>query len=244
VRSDPPPMNPPAQEFIDAPAPTEATQEQPAGQSPIASDTPPLHNTVSISPPPTPQIHSQKVDDRSDLISPENHGRSAGTDESQDARLPTSSKEMLQLPPPDADDSHSGSDPVPPENGDGGAGMDEGPNETSNAGHRATLQDPPSHTDYNCAGSRTDSQDTLSSGNASGGDAGNEGSGELSIRKLVVAVAEIDVGSDFNRRSDGNDEGNYCSKTRQEVFEASGMLLVSTLPTRIVRGLRFDSECR
>jgi len=230
-------VNDPDEKFIDASPPTEVTQEQSAGQSPIASDSPSLRNTVSPSPPPTSQIPSQKEDGRSDPISPEIHGGSAGADESQGKRQDTSSRGMLQHPPPDADNNHSGSDPVSPENCDGSMRMDEGPNGTPPAGPTETSQDPSSHAHHDSPGSRTDPQDTLSSGNASRIDASDEGYGELSVRKLVFAVAEIGVGSDPNVTCgvDGNDEEQYGSNTQQDP-EASGTLLVSTRPTRILHG--------
>jgi len=240
------PASLPAQKFVDASASDEVTQEQPAGQSPTVSDPPSLHNAVSPSPPSAPQTPSQMVDDRSDPVFQKNHGERAGVDESQSTRLHTGSKETLQHPQPDADDSHSESDTVSPENRDGSARIDEGLNETSHAGPSVTLQDPPSHTDYDSSGSRTDLQDTPSSGNVSRVDVGDKGSGELSVRKLVFTVAEIGVGLDFNlnRGSDGNDEEQYQPKTRQDGPEASGMLPVSFSPTRTLHLWRFWSECR
>jgi len=234
-------VNPPAEKFIDTSAPTEATQEQPAGQSPTWSDSPSFHNTVSPSPSSIPQTQKNY---RSDPVSPENHGGSAETGESQNERPDAGSKEMLQHPPPDAGDHYSESDYAPPEIRDGSVRINKDPNETSQPGPTATLQDPPSRVDYDHSGSRTDLQDTLSSGNASRVGVSDEGSGGLSVRKLVFAVAEICIGSDFNRGSGGNDGGNYWSETQQGKFEASGTLLVSTLPTRVSHGWRFDSKCR
>ena len=229
--SDSLPANPPADKFIDDSASGEATQEQPARQSTIASNRPSLYKTVSSSPPSTPQIPSQKVDDRSGPISQENHGERAETEGSQNERADVISKETLQHSPPSAGDNHSESEPVSPENRGGSARMNEGPNETSHVGPAATLQDPPSHVDYDFSESGTDPQETLSSGNVSRVNVSDEGPGELSVRKLVFAVAEIGVGPDFNRGSDGIDEGNDWSETRQDDLEAPGMLLFSTLPT-------------
>jgi len=236
-------VNPPTENFIDTSAPTEATQEQPVGQSPTWSDS--LHNAISPSPPFTPQTPSQKSY-RSDLISQENCGGSAETGESHNERPDAASKEMLQHPPPDAGDNRSESVSVSPENRDGSVRMGEGPNEKSHAGPAATLQDHLSRADYDSSGSRTDLQDTLSSRNVSRVGVSDEGFGELSVCKLVFAVAEIGVGSDFNfnRGSGGNDGGNYWSETQQDEFEASGMLLILTLPARVLHGWRFDSECR
>ena len=148
-------MNPPAKNFIDTSAPTEATREQPAVQSPTRSDPPSLHNTVSLSPDPTPQILSQKVDDRGDLISPESHGGSAVVDKSQNERPDASSMEMLQHPPPDAGDNRSESGPVSSENRDGSARIDEGQSEGPDASFGVVLQDTPSDADRECSGSNT-----------------------------------------------------------------------------------------
>jgi len=201
----------------------------------MVSDSPSLRNTVSPSPLPAPQIPLQKADDRSDSISPENHGWSAGTDESQNARPDAISRETLQHPPPDADGNRSESDFVSPEDRNGSVGMDKGPN--------ATLQVPPSHIDYDYSGSTTNLQNTLGGGNMSGGDVDSERPSELSARKFVFVVAEIIIGSDFNRGSDENDEGDYWSKMRKDDLEASGMF-ISTLPTRTLHGWRLNSECR
>jgi len=237
-------VDPPAQKFVDDSASDEVTQEQPIGQSQIALNLPSLRNTVSPSPPPTPQTPSQKVDYRSDLVPPDHHGGSAETEESRNERPDVSSKETLQHPPPDAGDNRSESDSVSPENRDGSARIDEGPNDTSHTGSAETLQDHPSRADYDSPGSRTDLQDTLSSGNASGVSVSDEESGGLSVRELVFAVAEIGVGSDLNRGSDSNDEEEYRPKTRQDDSETSGTLLVPILPTRTLHPWRFWSECR
>ena len=231
--SESPLANFPAEKFTDDSMSDETTQEQPAGQNSMVSDSLSLRNTVSPSLPPAPQTLFQKEDSGSDLVPLENHGESTGTEESQNGRPDAGSKETLHHPSPDADDSRSGGDPVPPENQDWSTTMNEGPNETSHASPVATLQDPLPHLDYDSSESRTDLQDTLSSRNASGANVGDEGPGELSIRKFVCVVAEIDVGSDFNRDSDGNDED--WSETRQDDLEASGMLLAPTLPTRTLR---------
>jgi len=235
VCSDLTPVNLPAEKFIDDSASDETTQEQPAGQNSMVSDSPSVRNRVSTSPPPAPQILFQKEDDGSDLVSPENHGESTEMEESQNERPDPGSRETLHRPPPDADDSRPESDSVPPENQDWSGTMNEGPNETSHASPVATLQDPPSHPDYDSSESRTDTQDTLSSRNASKVNVGDEGPGELSVRKLVFVVAEIGVGSDFNRGSDGNDEGDDWSETQQDDLEASGTFLVPTLPTCTLR---------
>jgi len=171
-------MNPPAEKFIDTSAPTEVTQEQPAGQSSTVSDPSSLHNTVSPSPAPTLQTPSQKVDDRSDRIPPENHGGSAETEESQNGRPDASPEETLQHSPPDAGDNRSESDPIPPENHDVSVRTDEGPNETPHAGPTANLQDPPSHADHDSSGSRTDLQDTSTV------DVNDKETGELSVRNF------------------------------------------------------------
>jgi len=202
----------------------------------MVSDSSSLRNTVSPSPPPAPQILLQKVDDRSDSISPQNHGWSAGTDESQNARPDASSRETSQHLPPDADGNRSENDFVSPQDRDGSVGMDKGPN--------ATLQVPPSHVEYDYSGSTTNLQNTLDGRNTSGGDVDSERPSELSARKFVFVVAETSIGSDFNRGSDDNDEGDYLSKMRQDDLETSGMLLISTLPTRTLHGWRFNSECR
>ena len=225
-------MNHPDEKSIDASPPTEVTREQSAGQSPITLDSPSLPNTVSPSHPPTPQIPSQKMNYRRDLISPENHGWSTGLDESQNERLAVISKEMLQHPLPDADHNRSGSDPVSPGNRGGSVRIDEGPNEASRAGPMATLQDHPSHADYDSSGSHTDLQDTLSGGNVSRVDVGDKGSGKLSVRKFVFVVAETSIGLDFNRDSDGDDE------------EASGTSHISALTTYTLRGPRLSYERR
>ena len=198
----------------------------------MVSDLPSLRNTVSPSPPPAPQIYFQKVDDSSDLVSPESHGGSAGTDESQNARPDASSKETLQHPRPDADDKHSESDPVSPENRDGRVRMDEGPNETPHAGPTATLQDHPSRANRDSSGSRTDLQNTFSSGNASRVDVNNKKSSELSVHKFVFVVSETGTGSDLNRDSDGDDEGT------------SGTSPISTLTTCTLHGRTLSSKCR
>jgi len=224
-------VNHPDEKFVDASPPAEVTQKQSAGQSPIASDSPPLPNTASPSLHPTPQILS-KMNYRSDPLPPENHGGSAGADESQNERLDASSRETLQHPPPDADDNYSESDVASPEYRDVSVRMDEGPNETPPAGPTATLQDHPSHADYDSSGSRTDLQDILGSRNASRVDMSDEGSGKLSVRKFVFVAAETSIGSDLNRDSDGDDKG------------ASGTSSISVLTTCTLHGRRFSSEFR
>ena len=148
-------MNPPAEKFIDTSAPTEATQEQPAGQSPTLSDPLSFHNTISPSLRSTPRTPSQMVDDRSGPVPPENHGGSAGVDKSQNERPDASSKEMLQHPPPDAGDNRSESGPVSPENRDESARIDEGQNEGPDVSFGVVLQDTPSDADRDCSGSNT-----------------------------------------------------------------------------------------
>ena len=209
----------------------------------MVSDSSSLRSTVSPSPSPTPQIPSKEVDYRNDPISPEDR-ESAGADESQDARPHTSSSEMLQHPPPDADDNHSESDLVSPENRDWIARMDDGPSETLHVSLRAILQDHPSHADHDSSGSCIDLQDTLSSGNASRVDVNHKLISELSIHKLVFAVAKIGVGLDYSCGSDESDEEGYLSETQQDDSEASGTLFVSTLPTRTLHERGFNSGCR
>jgi len=227
-------VDPPIQKCIDDSASDEVTQARPAGQSSTASDPPPSYTAISPSPPSTPQTPPQMVDyrNRNDPISPENHGGSAETDESQNARLHTGSRETLQHPPSDVDYNRSGSDPVSPENRGGSVGVDEGSNATSRASSRETSQGPPSHTGYDYFGSHTNLQNTPHGGNTSGRDVGNEGSGKLSARKFVFIVAETSIGSYFNRDSDGGDEG------------ASGTLPVSILAAGALHGRRLSSECR
>ena len=217
-------MNHPTEKFIDDSASDEATQEQPPGKSPIASDSPSPHNTVSSSPLPTPQIPSQGVDDKSDSVSPEDNGGSAGADESKNGRPDAISKEMLQYPRSDADDNRSESDSVSPENRDGSAGIDEG--------QSATSQGPPSHTDYDRSGSHTDLQNALGGGNTSRVDVSDKEPSELSVRKFVFVVTETSIVSDLNRDSDGDGEGT------------PGTLPISTLTTCTLHGRRLSSECR
>jgi len=223
-------VDPPAQKFVDNSASDEVTREQPIGQSQIALNLPSLRNAVSPSPPPTPQTPSQK-NYRSDPISPENYGGSAETGESQNEIPDASPREMLQHPPPDADDNHSESDPVSSENRDWSVRMDEGPNATSHAGPAATLQDHPARADYDYSGSRTDLRDTLSSGNVSRVDVSDKESGELSVREFFV-VAKTSIGSDLNRDSDDDDEGT------------SGTSHISPLTTCTLHGRRLSSKCR
>jgi len=227
VCSEPPLANPPVKESIDDSASDEATQKQPAGQTPIASDPPSLRSTVSPSPLPTLQIPSQGMDDMSGPISRENRGERAETEGSQNERTDAISKETLRHSPPNAGDNRSESDS---ENRDRSARMNEGPNDKLHAGPAETLQDPPSHPDYDSSESPTDLQETLGSRNASI-NVGDKGPGELSVRKLIFVVTDVGVGSDFNRGSDGIDEGKDWSETQQDDLEAPGMLLVSTLPT-------------
>jgi len=200
-------VNHPAKKSIDDSTSDQATQEQPAGQSPIASDPPSPRNAVSPYPLPTPQIPSQGVDDKGDPISQENHGGSTGADKSKNERPDAIFKETLQRPRPDADDHRSGSDTVSPKNRDGSAGMDEGQNATSRASSREATQGPPSHTDYDRSGSNTNLQNTLGGGNMPRVDLSDKEPGELSVRKFVCVVAETSIVSDLNRGSDGGGEG-------------------------------------
>jgi len=227
-------VNSPVQKCIDDSAADEVTQEQYAGQNSTASDPPSFYVTISPSPPSTPQTPPQMVDykNRNDPISPENHSGSAGTDESQNARLHTGSRETLQPPASDVDYDRSGSDPVSPENRGGSVGVDEGSNPTSHASSREASRGPPSHTGYDYFGTYANLQNTPGGGNTSGRDVGNEGSGELSAHKFVFIVAETSIGSHFNRDSDGDDEG------------ASGTLPISILTASTLHGRRLSSECR
>ena len=158
-------MNPPAQEVVGTSAPDGVMQEQAGGKNPMMSDLPSLRNTDS--PPPPPQIPSQKEDGRSDPISPEGRGGRAGADESQDARSDASSKEMLQHPLADVSDNRSGSDPVSPVNHDGSAGIDKNRGGGSHASSKTLLQDPPSGAGCDRSGSCTNLQDALGDGDAS-----------------------------------------------------------------------------
>ena len=180
----------------------------------------------------------------SDPIPPEDHDENAGVDETQGAGPHASPKEMSQHPPLGADDDHSGSDLASPKNHDWTGKTDEDPNETLHTSPRVTSQDPSPHRDRSYSESRTDPQDTLISGNTSGVDVGDEGSGELSAGKLVFGVAEIGAGSDLNSGPDDSDEEDSLPETQRDDSEASGTLLVSTLLTRILDGRRFNSECR
>jgi len=228
-------VDPPAQNIVYGSPLHEEPEEEAVEQISMAPKSPSLRNAASPSPPPTP---SQKVDYGSDPISPGDRDENVGADESQDMRPHASPKETSQHPPLHADDDHSGSAPFSPENHDWSAEMDEGTSATSHPSSRETSPAPPSHKDYDHFGSRTNLQDTPSGGNTLGGDVSDEGSGELSVRKLVFGVAENGVGSD------DNDEESDLSETQQDGSEASGTLFVPILPTRTLHGRRFNSGCR
>jgi len=232
------PMDPPAQKIVyDSPLHDEPEEES-VEQNSTVSRSPWLRNTASPSPPPTLQIPSQEVDYGSDPISPEDRGESPGADKSHNTRLHASSEEMSQRSSLDAGDDHSGSDITSPENRDWTARADEGTSAISHPSSRELSPVPPYHTDYDHSGSRTNLQDTLSSGGTSGVDVSDEGSGESSVRKLVFGVAEVGVGSD------DSDEEDDLSETQQDDSEVPGMLLVPTLPARNLHGRRFSSGYR
>jgi len=228
-------MDPPAQKIVyDSPL-HEEPEEEAVEENSMMSKSPSLRNAASPSPPPTP---SQKVDYRSDPISPEDRDENAGADESQDTRPHASPKEISQHPPLDAGEDHSESDLLSPDNLDWSAEMDGSTSATSHTSSRGISPVPPPHIDYDNSGSHTNLQETPSGGDALGGGAGDEGSGELSVRNLVFSVAEIGVGSD------DSDEEDDLSETQQDDSEASGTLLFSTLPIRTLHGRRFSSEFR
>ena len=114
-------MNPPAQPSIDASAPNDVTQEQPAGKNPIISGPPSPRSTVPPSPLPTTPISSQKPNHSSDPVSPEGHSGNSGVDENQDSSPRTVSGKISQDMQSDTDYDGSSSETL--QNNPGGSGM-------------------------------------------------------------------------------------------------------------------------
>ena len=121
VCRDPPPVNPSAQLSIDASAPNEVTQEQPAGKNPILSGPPSPRCTVPLSPLLTTPIASQKPNYSSDPVSPEGHSGNSGVDENQDSSPRTVSEEISQ--DMQSDTYYDGSSSETLQNNPGGSGM-------------------------------------------------------------------------------------------------------------------------